>query len=82
MHAPPLISSRVLVYILLPMSLVDNFLLLRFCLRACVQSEFFVSLALTALFYVPGIVYSVWVILKTPPEPPGIDGERPYYILA
>ncbi|KAG8075108.1 hypothetical protein GUJ93_ZPchr0006g43957 [Zizania palustris] len=48
----------------------------------CCSSEFFVSLALTALFYVPGIVYSVWVILKTPPEPPGIDGERPYYILA
>ncbi|BAF20144.1 hydrophobic protein LTI6A-like [Oryza sativa Japonica Group] len=47
------------------------------------SSEFVVSSALTALFYVPGIVYSVWVvILKTPPEPPGIDGERPYYILA
>jgi hypothetical protein len=53
------------------------------CWFSCVQSEFVVSSALTALFYVPGIVYSVWVvILKTPPEPPGIDGERPYYILA
>jgi uncharacterized membrane protein YqaE (UPF0057 family) len=46
------------------------------------QSQFFISLLLTLLGYVPGIVYSVYVILKTPPEPPGIDGDRPYYILA
>jgi len=48
----------------------------------CMQSEFFISLLLTALCYVPGIVYSLYVILRTPPEPPGIDGERPYDILA
>ncbi|EMS58967.1 hypothetical protein TRIUR3_09669 [Triticum urartu] len=46
------------------------------------QSEFFISLPLTILGYVPGIIYSVYVILKTPPELPSIDGERPYYILA
>ena len=48
----------------------------------CVQSEFFISLLLTVLCYVPGIVYSLYVILRTPPEPPGIDGERPYDMLA
>ncbi|CAM0909110.1 unnamed protein product [Alopecurus aequalis] len=48
----------------------------------CCSSQFFISLLLTILGYVPGIVYSVYVILKTPPEPPGIDGDRPYYILA
>jgi hypothetical protein len=46
------------------------------------QSEFFISLVLTILGYVPGIVYSLYVILRTPPEPPGIDGERPYDMLA
>ncbi|XP_066372684.1 low temperature-induced protein lt101.2-like [Miscanthus floridulus] len=48
----------------------------------CCSSEFFISLLLTALCYVPGIVYSLYVILRTPPEPPGIDGERPYDMLA
>ncbi|CAM0909097.1 unnamed protein product [Alopecurus aequalis] len=48
----------------------------------CCSSQFFISLLLTILGYVPGIVYSVYVILKTPPEPPGIHGDRPYYILA
>jgi hypothetical protein len=47
-----------------------------------VQSEFFISLLLTVLCYVPGIVYSLYVILRAPPEPPGIDGERPYDMLA
>lgn len=46
------------------------------------QSEFFVSLLLTLLCYVPGVAYSLYVILRTPPEPPGIDGERPYDMLA
>ncbi|KAF7054459.1 hypothetical protein CFC21_062127 [Triticum aestivum] len=46
------------------------------------SSEFFISLPLTILGYVPGIIYSVYVILKTPPELPSIDGDRPYYILA
>ena len=52
------------------------------CCCCRVQSEFFISLLLTVLCYVPGIVYSLYVILRTPPEPPGIDGERPYDILA
>jgi hypothetical protein len=47
-----------------------------------VQSEFFISLVLTVLGYVPGIIYSLYVILRTLPEPPGIDGERPYDLLA
>ncbi|KAL6874118.1 hypothetical protein ACP4OV_014200 [Aristida adscensionis] len=47
----------------------------------CCSSEFFVSLLLTALGYVPGIVYSLCVVLRAPPEPPGIDGERPRYDL-
>uniref|UniRef100_A0ACD5ZDS5 Uncharacterized protein n=1 Tax=Avena sativa TaxID=4498 RepID=A0ACD5ZDS5_AVESA len=45
------------------------------------SSEFFISLLLTVFGYVPGIVYSVYVILKMPPELPSIDGDRPYYIL-
>ncbi|XP_020198927.1 hydrophobic protein RCI2A-like [Aegilops tauschii subsp. strangulata] len=48
----------------------------------CCSSEFFISLLLTVLGYVPGIVYSVYVVLKTRLELPGIDGDRPYYILA
>ncbi|CAD6336037.1 unnamed protein product [Miscanthus lutarioriparius] len=31
----------------------------------CCSSEFFISLLLTALCYVPGIVYSLYVILRT-----------------
>lgn len=42
------------------------------------QSTGQISLLLTVLGYVPSIVYSVYVILKTPPDLPGIDGDRPY----